>query len=741
MYRFVVRRPRDTSANSSSSVAGSSTSTTDIEEHDITTAAKRPRIATSASKNEKMRQYKQNMKYSPDWKAKWNWILYDQLQDGMFCSYCKKYGKPPVGTHGAWVTRPISNWAKATQLLAKHEKSEWHLASVEAHTLSEMSRKSGDVVEMMIIASEEEKKRNRELMKKLIRSLYFLVRNRIPHTTTFENLITLQIDNGNQELREHKLTCPSNATYLSKVTTAELLSSISNHIEQGLLARLNASQYITIMADESTDVSCNEELCICARWLENGRPVEHFLSILPVHEVNAEALTTYLLKFIRDKCIDIKKVRGLGFDGTNTMSGEKSGVQIRMRRHSPSALYVHCRCHQLQLAAVNAATELSEVNRVMGTLLTMWKTFHYSPKKAEKLVEIQAVLNAPELKMHKPSETRWLARERCVRAVRKSLPALILTFEQIYSENGDAEAYGLAKIMCTYKFVACLYMLCDVLHLVAQLHGSLQSKEVDLASVPVMLDSTVDRLKELKESPASSTWFKDHEAVFLDPQQLGDRNLVVTEAAKQDFLKKVYRPYIQSVIDHISSRLKSSDVFSAFSLFDPRHLPSTEASLSEYGTEKLRTMTNFYGSKQQVTFEGETGMSDPDVDPELTEAEWKIFRRILYSQYKDSSNLDSTTGLQKVTSSLLNDGTLNAGFPNLANLASIALVLPVTTATVERSFSDMKLVKTRLRSRMGEDTLEHAMRVCIEGPDTLCDKDLESIVNHWKEQKTRRISV
>ena len=82
---------------------------------------------------------------------------------------------------------------------------------------------------------------------------------------------------------------------------------------------------------------------------------------------------------------------------------------------------------------------------------------------------------------------------------------------------------------------------------------------------------------------------------------------------------------VQGVIDHVSNRLKSSDVFSAFSLFDPRHLPSTEASLSEYGTEKLRTMTNFYGSKQQVTFEGETGTSDPDVDPELTEAEWKIF--------------------------------------------------------------------------------------------------------------------
>ena len=33
----------------------------------------------------------------------------------------------------------------------------------------------------------------------------------------------------------------------------------------------------------------------------------------------------------------------------------------------------------------------------------------------------------------------------------------------------------------------------------------------------------------------------------------------------------------------------------------------------------------------------------------------------------------------------------------------------VTTATVERSFSDMKLIKTRLRSRLGEETLNHTM--------------------------------
>ena len=106
--------------------------------------------------------------------------------------------------------------------------------------------------------------------------------------------------------------------------------------------------------------------------------------------------------------------------------------------------------------------------------------------------------------MHKPSDTRWLARERCVRAVRLTLRALVETFEKIYNDSGDAEAYGIAKLMCTYTFLACLYMLCDVLHTVAKLQGSLQSKELDLATVPILVQSTVSRLQEFKDVPSSS---------------------------------------------------------------------------------------------------------------------------------------------------------------------------------------------------------------------------------------------
>ena len=109
-------------------------------------------------------------------------------------------------------------------------------------------------------------------------------------------------------------------------------------------------------------------------------------------------------------------------------------------------------------------------------------------------------------------------------------------------------------------------MLSDVLHTVAKLQGSLQGNDIDLASVPVKLESTTKWLKELKESPKSSTWFKDHCLVFSDPTQLGMKETEVTDVKKTDFEQNVYRPYLQSVIDYINGRMESTDLISSMSV-------------------------------------------------------------------------------------------------------------------------------------------------------------------------------
>ena len=52
----------------------------------------------------------------------------------------------------------------------------------------------------MLAATEAEQRKNGKLIKKLTKSLYFLVKHHMPHTTTFEDLIMLQIDNGSEQL-------------------------------------------------------------------------------------------------------------------------------------------------------------------------------------------------------------------------------------------------------------------------------------------------------------------------------------------------------------------------------------------------------------------------------------------------------------------------------------------------------------------------------------------------------------
>ena len=61
-----------------------------------------------------------------------------------------------------------------------------------------------------------------------------------------------------------------------------------------------------------------------------------------------------------------------------------------------------------------------------------------------------------------------------------------------------------------------------------------------------------------------------------------------------------------------------------------------------------------------------------------------------------------TSFLQTVLSCLTGIDDISTAFPNLSKVAAILEVLPVTTATVERSFSSMKLIKTTIRSEMGK---------------------------------------
>ena len=55
----------------------------------------------------------------------------------------------------------------------------------------------------------------------------------------------------------------------------------------------------------------------------------------------------------------------------------------------------------------------------------------------------------------------------------------------------------------------------------------------------------------------------------------------------------------------LTTRLESTDLLSAKSVFDPHNLPNTEEGLSTYGKEEISQLTNFYGVVQKVNLDGQ----------------------------------------------------------------------------------------------------------------------------------------
>ena len=103
----------------------------------------------------------------------------------------------------------------------------------------------------------------------------------------------------------------------------------------------------------------------------------------------------------------------------------RSGVQKRMRCVIFNVLYINnCHCHKLQLVAVYSANEHMKGNEFKCPSNCM-ERFPLFNQRAEILAEIEAVLNNPEVKATKHSDTQWLARERCIQAVRQVFPTII----------------------------------------------------------------------------------------------------------------------------------------------------------------------------------------------------------------------------------------------------------------------------------------------------------------------------
>ncbi|XP_052264230.1 uncharacterized protein LOC127867223 [Dreissena polymorpha] len=88
------------------------------------------------------------------------------------------------------------------------------------------------------------------------------------------------------------------------------------------------------------------------------------------------------------------------------------GLQRQFRHIVSHQLYVNCRHHKQAITIKHLINDNPIVDQVDSLLLSVWKMFHYSPKKFATLQEIQATYGLPKLRRIHASATRWLSHGR-----------------------------------------------------------------------------------------------------------------------------------------------------------------------------------------------------------------------------------------------------------------------------------------------------------------------------------------
>ena len=511
--------------------------------------------------------------------------------------------------------------------------------------MAEQAKKTGTVVNLHLAASakqaEAQRQMNHVVLLKLLRSIYFLTKKRIPHTTTFEDIMELQIANGDELLKQHVEQGPSNAQYTYRFSSVSLIEAIDIWIERRLMSSLKSSPFFSLLADECQDVSTQEEFSICCRWVVDGHSEEHFMTILHIRSLDAETLASAITSYMESQGLKIKRLIGQGYDGAAPFSSKNIGVQRRMRTLSGHALYIHCSCHRLQLASIQAADSVPQIKKFFGILLSLWKLFYYSPQKAEKLKMVQSMLNLPELKVIKPNSTCWLSHEHCIKAIRKELPAIILTLQELYESKGDAEAFGVQSILSSFEGVATVNILGEILNLVATYNCFMQRKATDFSRLKVILDSTLDQLKALKDDDADWCFEvkstvegleSEYEITVCASVGIARRGSTSVTTTLNSFRKAVLIPYVDKLIENIRSRFSDEGVavIIAMSVFNPANIPQADGpTFHTYGKEEIKQLAAFYGEEAKVEFQGESFQFPPVIDGDVLLSEWPVFRRAL----------------------------------------------------------------------------------------------------------------
>lgn len=272
-----------------------------------------------------------------------------------------------------------------------------------------------------------------------------------------------------------------NAQYTSPKIFNQLLDALNAVSIQVLKAAISNSPFVGIGIDESTDLSQEKHIAVVVRYVSvEGQVVTTFLKLEAIKDGKAQSLFDATASVLLQFGVPFSKVVGLGADGVNVMSSEQNGLNGLMKVQNPYCLYVHCVCHRLALSVSNCQQQIPALDTLTKIIGSVYNYVQYS--KLERFKDISAILDMATVKFKRLFEIRWLCLGEAVVAVIRNYEPLMVLLSQD-ANNGDPTAIGLNQQLSSFKWVALLHLVADVLNTINHLSRLFQHNDVSFSAI------------------------------------------------------------------------------------------------------------------------------------------------------------------------------------------------------------------------------------------------------------------
>ncbi|KAL5781907.1 hypothetical protein ACOSP7_006936 [Xanthoceras sorbifolium] len=390
---------------------------------------------------------------------------------------------------------------------------------------------------------------------------------------------------------------------------------------------------------------------------------ERFLDIVHVKDTTAITLKKELCTIFSRHALNVQNIRGQGYNGASNMRGEWNGLQALFLSEFGSS--------REAIPVYQFFSKLTSAVNIIGASYKRNSELQFAQKDAiEHMItidELETGKGANQLEnLQRVGDTRWDSHFHSICSLLRLFGPTCVVLQNIindgsnYTQRGDADAAYDA--ITSFEFIFILHLMKEIMRFTDILCQALQQKSQDISNAMHLVSTTKALIQNMREDGWESllenvnSFCSRYE---IDVPNMSDRYLMgrgrSSHKKEHITIKHHYRQAMELLT--LSSALDPRDSFKSFNIDNIYKL-----------ADKFYPMDFIEHERDLLSFELKH-----------------------YKLYVSSHH-----------------------FPLIDRLIRLILTLPVSTATTERTFSAMKLIKTGLRNKMDDKFLTNYSVVYIE---------------------------